>query len=211
MFTTGVVEGQVGSIRYLGVLTRYRGLCLGRRLLKRVEEIMLQQRKCCRAMCSIPTSRTSLLKWIEERNYHCVRSIPYPFHGLNHTPLNETVQETMELTLWVKPLQQQPPSDSQPKFREIDADMNTTTNTTTTTTTTTATTATATVVSSLPPPPPGQQKGKMVLPPHWRMASLSASTVMMEEPESVLDETADGKGATTSIEAGKNKDEFGVD
>jgi hypothetical protein len=154
-------------------------------------------------MCSIPTSRTSLLKWIEERNYHCVRSIPYPFHGLNHTPLNEDAKEKTELTLWVKPLQQQPPTDSQPKFREIEPEPNTPATNTTPTTVTNATTTT-TVVSA----PPAQQKGKMNLPPHWRMAALSASTIMMEEP--TLDETADGKGGKAHATK-RDEDEFGVD
>jgi len=149
---------------------------LGRRLLSRVEEIMLNQKACCRVMCSIPTTRQSLLQWIGDRNYDCVKSIPYPFHGLNHVPMNEEAIEEVELSLWVKPLQSKTSSLAQSKSdipNTIKSNNSNNNN-----------------ESGNKPPAitlQPQTKGKIPLPPHWRLANLSTSNVII--PQSHGEET----------------------
>jgi GNAT superfamily N-acetyltransferase len=39
----GEIEGNLGAIRLFGVLKQYQGLCIGHRLLKRVESIMFKE------------------------------------------------------------------------------------------------------------------------------------------------------------------------
>jgi GNAT superfamily N-acetyltransferase len=39
----GEIEGNLGAIRLFGVLKQYQGLCIGHRLLKRVESIMFRE------------------------------------------------------------------------------------------------------------------------------------------------------------------------
>jgi GNAT superfamily N-acetyltransferase len=62
----GEVEGFLGVVRFLGVLPRYHGLCIGRRLICRVEEIMMKK-GCVRCMCCIPDPRSSMADWVNRR------------------------------------------------------------------------------------------------------------------------------------------------
>ena len=80
----GVVEGALGSIRFLGVLPRYHGFCVGRRLLERIENIMFQA-DCCKVMACVPSTRTSAMEWVERRGYSEAGCSPYPAAGLEHT------------------------------------------------------------------------------------------------------------------------------
>jgi hypothetical protein len=66
LFFLGEVEGFLGVIRFLGVLPRYHGLCIGRRLICRVEEIMVKK-DCVRCMCCIPDPRYSMADWVKRR------------------------------------------------------------------------------------------------------------------------------------------------
>jgi GNAT superfamily N-acetyltransferase len=66
LFFPGEVEGFLGVIRFLGVLPRYHGLCIGRRLICRVEEIMAKK-DCVRCMCCIPGPRSSMAHWVQRR------------------------------------------------------------------------------------------------------------------------------------------------
>lgn len=73
----GIVEGKLGTIRFLGVLPRYLGLCVGLRLLERVEREMVKQ-SCCRVMMCVPSPRTSMERWIERKGYHKVNRVSFP-------------------------------------------------------------------------------------------------------------------------------------
>lgn len=95
----GDVEGNLCSIRLFAVLPRYHGLCLGRRLLSKTEEIAFQA-KCCRVMACIPSKRSSMVSWIERRNYVKVGSCNYPFNGLNQESL--VAEESTKLFQFVK-------------------------------------------------------------------------------------------------------------
>lgn len=86
----GVVEGHVASIRFFGILTRFRGLCVGQRLLTKVEDAIFQKYQCVRSMVCLPSCRQSMISWIEKRHYHRVAEVPYPFQGLQHLPLESS-------------------------------------------------------------------------------------------------------------------------
>ena len=62
----GEVEGRLGVIRLFGILPRYHGLCIGSRLLKRVEKAMAIE-GCVRCMACIPSARGTMCDWIERR------------------------------------------------------------------------------------------------------------------------------------------------
>ena len=80
----GEVEGNLGSIRLFGVVPRYHGLCIGQRLLKRVEAAMFRA-GCCRSMICIPSPRhASMGKWVERRGYIHAGSTSYPVQAVGH-------------------------------------------------------------------------------------------------------------------------------
>ena len=80
----GEVEGYLGSIRLFGVLPRYHGLCIGQRLLKRVEAAMFRA-GCCRSMICISSPRQpSMGRWVERRGYIHAGSTSYPAQAVGH-------------------------------------------------------------------------------------------------------------------------------
>ena len=82
----GIVEGHLGSIRLFGILPKYRGFCVGQRILSKIEDTMFNKAPfCCRSMVCIPSTRLSMLKWAERRGYQRVGAIPYPAEALGHT------------------------------------------------------------------------------------------------------------------------------
>lgn len=87
----GEVEGSVGSLRFLGVLPRYRGLCVGLRLLQRVEKVV-GDAGCCRVMVSVPSTRLSMMSWLERRGYTAGVSISYPVAATGHTLSKDEVR-----------------------------------------------------------------------------------------------------------------------
>lgn len=78
----GEVEGSLGSIRFFGILPNYRGLCVGQRLLGKVEDLMFNKGNCCRAMVCLPSARVELLAWVQRRNYLLVGSSSYPARSI---------------------------------------------------------------------------------------------------------------------------------
>lgn len=106
----GVVEGHLGSIRFLGVLPRYHGYCIGRRLLDRAEQTMFQS-GCCKVMACVPTTRMSMMEWLDRRGYTEAGSIPYPASGLGQV-LKPDI-ENVELVRFVKgpPVEEKEPAD----------------------------------------------------------------------------------------------------
>ena len=63
----GIVEGNLGSVRYLCVRPKYRGLCLGFRILQKVE--LLMANSCVRIMICVPNKRTSMCRWLEKKKF----------------------------------------------------------------------------------------------------------------------------------------------
>ena len=99
----GQVEGQLGSVRYFGVLPRFHGVCVGRRLLHRME-LQMSQAGCVRSMACIPSPRKDVLAWLERRGYRAAGSSPYPAEAIGHE-LSPGVQEAdVRLQVLVKPL-----------------------------------------------------------------------------------------------------------
>jgi hypothetical protein len=153
-FLQGVVEGNVGSIRFLGVLNRFRGLCIGRRLLSKVEQTIFNL-NCIRVVANIPSPRNTLLEWIVNRGYELVKDVPYPFDGLQHYPIETIDRNEVFLVQCVK---------TNSSSNSATTEVNSTTLATTTTTTTT--------MENIPPPHP---KKKIILPPHWRTSNPIAA------------------------------------
>jgi GNAT superfamily N-acetyltransferase len=91
----GVVEGTLASLRYLGVLPRYHGFCLGRRLLERVEEAAWAA-GCVRAMACLPSTRESAMAWVQRRGYFDCGVIPYP------ATLKHNVKGEVQLVRFIK-------------------------------------------------------------------------------------------------------------
>lgn len=106
----GVVEGKLGSIRFLAVLPRYHGFCVGQRLLSKVELEMVRL-GCCKSMCCIPTPRLSATEWIVRRGYFDLGAVLYPAASLGHTLLQPDGDEASEVQLvrFVKDFKESPP------------------------------------------------------------------------------------------------------
>lgn len=100
----GQVVGTTGSIRYLAVEPRYHGLCIGRRLLSKVED-SVEKAGCVTLLICVPSSRTSMSEWLQRRGYQAISSLPYPFESLHHTPINEEIARPTTLLQYIKGLQ----------------------------------------------------------------------------------------------------------
>lgn len=163
----GEVEGKAGSIRYLAVLPRYRGLCVGLRLLKRIERFVLES-GCCRCIASIPSTRCSLQRWIERREYELGGFIPYPAIAVGHTI---TCTEPVRLLIYHKPLLSETSNNSSAQTGSLSSS------------TPTAASVCANKINdfsaNLPSPPASMQpasRPQMYLPPHWRHATNKPQT-----------------------------------
>jgi GNAT superfamily N-acetyltransferase len=77
----GEVEGALGSMRYFGILRKYRGVLIGQRLLFRVERAM-REAGCVRAMACAASTRVTMMDWLERRGYQCAGGMPYPHASL---------------------------------------------------------------------------------------------------------------------------------
>lgn len=97
----GQIEGTLGSIRFLGILPRYHGFCIGRRLLERIENVM-RKANCCRIMLCIVETRQSMIDWIQRRKYERYGSVCYPTNHLGHQLKNN--MENIELIRFIKSL-----------------------------------------------------------------------------------------------------------
>ena len=95
----GLIEGHLGSVRLFGVLPRYHGFCVGRRLLERAEDIMFRG-GCVKSMVCIPPTRVSAAEWLERRGYVEAGSTPYPAQALGHV-VKENITD-LELVRFVK-------------------------------------------------------------------------------------------------------------
>jgi N-acetylglutamate synthase-like GNAT family acetyltransferase len=90
---------QAGSIRFLGIIPKYLGLCLGRRLLSKVESQMRED-GCKVSLANIPSTRISMIDWIQRRGYDPVAEVSYPFEALNHT--NKIINDKVTLVQCTK-------------------------------------------------------------------------------------------------------------
>ena len=100
------IEGNLGSIRYFGVLKRYHGVTIGQRLLYKVEKMMYIA-KCVRCMACIASTRGSLGRWLERRGYQGAGGLAYPFQGLKHEPLDHIDTDDVLLLRYLKGLKEE--------------------------------------------------------------------------------------------------------
>lgn len=84
----GVVEGTLASVRWLAVLPKYKHLLVGSRLLLKVEE-EARRANCYRIMLCVASTRTSVIKWLERRDYFMGRSLPFPSLSPGHSLISE--------------------------------------------------------------------------------------------------------------------------
>ncbi len=100
------IEGNLGSIRYFGVLKRYHGVTIGQRLLYKVEKMMLSA-DCVRSMACISSTRASLGRWLERRGYQGAGGLAYPFQGLKYEPLDSVAIDDVLLLRYLKSLKEE--------------------------------------------------------------------------------------------------------
>jgi ribosomal protein S18 acetylase RimI-like enzyme len=154
----GVVEGNVGSIRYFAILPRFRGLCIGRRLLQKIEETIFKT-NCIFVAASIPSPRDSMMTWISNRGYDEVRSMVYPFAGLRHSPFPTLDPEEIFLVQFVK---------ANPHYKKPSAQGN-------------AVNIPSNIPVNTPPQPAPQPKKKIPLPPQWRQSEMIISEEVIQD------------------------------
>ena len=99
----GEVEGALGSIRFFGVLRKYRGVLIGQRLLYRTEKALLKA-GCVRVMACAPSSREHVMSWLERRGYQCAGGMPYPYKMLGQELLDHVKGEELHLVRFLKKL-----------------------------------------------------------------------------------------------------------
>jgi GNAT superfamily N-acetyltransferase len=78
---------KLGSIRFFAVLPRYHGLCIGQRLLAKVHDVF-RKGGCQLSLVNLPSSRISLIDWIQRRGYEPVHEVLYPFSALGHQEIS---------------------------------------------------------------------------------------------------------------------------
>lgn len=150
----GEIEGNLGSVRCFAVLPKFHGLCIGQRLLAKVENDM-RKLHCVRMMFSVPSPRKTVCSWLERRNFVLAGSIPYP-DAIGHSLLSADVK----LDIMLRAI-----SSTNPLLCALEADSKTPPSSGTilslnVSQVTTEEGATTTTVS-------GPRKG-ISLPPHWR-------------------------------------------
>lgn len=94
----------MGSLRYFAVRTGYQGLCVGRRLLEKVQDKIFQEAQCCRVMSCLPDTRSLVMKWIGRRGFQLVRAIPYPYAALGHEPSADRTDVQLNQYTLINPL-----------------------------------------------------------------------------------------------------------
>ena len=156
----GEVEGNLGAIRLFGILPRFRGVCIGLRLLRRVEAFMMQS-GCCRVMACIPSPRKSMAEWLERKKYLLAGTSPYPARAVGHEVLEEKHNgEELKLLMYIKALEALTlAAEGKDKKQKSSIALN-----------------------SQHAPAPPTVTGKMHLPPHWRYPNLPTENV--SEPKS---------------------------
>lgn len=101
----GQVEGNLGSIRLFGVLPRFHGVCVGLRLLHRVESQMIAA-GCVRSMACVASPRKSMCAWLQRRGYSAAGSTDYPSqigHSLRES--SNPADFPVQLCIFVKPIE----------------------------------------------------------------------------------------------------------
>jgi len=151
----GLVEGTLGAFRLFGVLPRFHGVCVGLRLLRRVEKAM-ELAGCCRTMVCLPSTRERLSKWLERRGYRFAGSKPYP--GKIDTDVD------VALNVFVKQMTTASDTadgkgDSAPAPTKLAL---------TTTSAASNVEEQGEVDNDVPTKQPPHVEGRMHLPPHWR-------------------------------------------
>lgn len=67
----------VATLRFLGIQRRFRGLCVGTRLLRRVEEAAAARQAKALLAC-VPSPRKSMTQWVERRGFKPLDHVPFP-------------------------------------------------------------------------------------------------------------------------------------
>lgn len=80
----GDVEGKLGSIRLFAILPRFRGVCIGLRMLQRTET-MMKKDGCVRSLCCLASTRQRLHEWLQRRGYAHIGSSAYPLGAAQQT------------------------------------------------------------------------------------------------------------------------------
>ena len=74
-------KDKYATLRFLAVQPRLRGLCVGQRLLDRIERRVLS-RASVLLLC-VPSPRASMRKWVERRRFRLASQVPFPVDQLH--------------------------------------------------------------------------------------------------------------------------------
>ncbi len=80
----GELEGKLGSIRLFAILPRFKGVCIGLRMLQRTES-MMKKDGCVRSLCCLASTRHRLHEWVQRRGYIHIGSSAYPVEAAQQT------------------------------------------------------------------------------------------------------------------------------
>lgn len=94
----GEVEGKLGSVHGFAILPRFHGLCIGQRLLAKVENEMRKMR-CVRMMFSVPSFRASMCAWMERRKFVLAGCMAYP-DAIGHF----LTKSSVKLNIFLRPI-----------------------------------------------------------------------------------------------------------
>ena len=208
----GEVEGNLGSVRFFAVLPKYHGLCIGQRLLDKLEREMMKV-NCVRMMFSVPSSRYGMQKWLEKRRFQLAGAMAYP-PAIGHVL---TVTET-KLNIYLRPIEYPDLSKSMMEAdsknpKEIESTLTLNDCSTNSSGNVTGGQAQVEPVATTT----FATKKRMNLPPHWRPEMYNKSSMSKKKQLQVqdfeIDEIAGGKdgGANTADSVCMRPDIPGVD
>jgi len=77
----GTVEGCNATLRFLAVRHKYRGLCVGDRLLQKMKQLAAEA-GAMQLLACVPSPRTSVKAWLSKRGFGAAAKMGFPTEDL---------------------------------------------------------------------------------------------------------------------------------
>ena len=100
--TAGQASPVKGAVRILAVRPDFHGLCVGQRILNKVEAKMLDKDSTAVCMCVV-SSRKTMCKWSERRGYAVTASLKFPVDSVPFD-IVDSVRDDLQLLVYEKKL-----------------------------------------------------------------------------------------------------------